>query len=262
MRFNRRSLLLGLPVAAGVAAIAGFLQPWLAHWLEVLTWDDTFCGNADNGDEQPVYSGSLLWWAFSSVVFGMWAASAALRWRSRNAELPVRDKRFAAAVCALAAAASVGSTATIIAAHGLVEQLTVQSGGDPCVGASAFDPVILYGSATGLGAAVAMLYFREFGVALATACAIGLLTYAATAIGGLFDPTVGDMAGPFDFAEVLSLWMPFNVAQSYTWIPLLGVVAVCAAAAYRRTRDLGLAIVAASIVVCVVFCGLVVSAPG
>jgi hypothetical protein len=261
MRIRSRRFLLGLAVAAIVPVLAGLLQPWSAHWTGALAWSDPFCGNADNGDEITVFSGSLAWWTFSAAVLGAWAGGGVVQWWSRRAKHRGIDRERAAALVMLAGAAALGSLATLAAAHGLAGRLIARSGGNACISSSAFDGAIVGAAVAGGLTAVLMLCFREFAIAMGTACSLAVIVYAAIAAGRRFDTSVGGLAGPFDFAEVLAIVMPFHRAQSYAWAPFTATILICGLAAYLRTRSLARSAVATGAVLLMVSCAAVIARP-
>jgi hypothetical protein len=255
MRLNARHLWIGIPAVALLSAAASFYQPVLAQRTDVLVWGESYCGSYDNGEIVGFYSGSVLWWTFTSAVLAVWLGGTLIHWWAGEAAAP--DPPLAA-VLALAGAGAVGGLTGIAAARGLVGAVISRYDERACIEAHHFDKAVWYGALAGLIITVLMLVVRECAIAIGTACALGLAVYAAVALGHVRDPAVGGRTAPFDFAEVLNIWMNYNDGLPFVTPLLAATVLLCGLVAYARTRDLGRSGFATAAVAVIVSCAFLV----
>jgi hypothetical protein len=177
-----------------------------------------------------------------------------IRWWTSEAAAP--DPPLAP-VLALAGAGEVGSLTGIAAARGLVGAVISRYDERACIESHHFDKAVWYGALAGL-ITLLMLIVRECAIAIGTACALGLAVHEAVALGHVRDPAVGGRTAPFDFAEVLNIWMNYNDGLPFVTPLLAATVLFCGPVAYARTRDLGRSGFATAAVAVIVYCAFLV----
>jgi hypothetical protein len=90
MRLDARHWWIGVPAVALLSAAASFYQPRLAQRTGVLVWGESYCGSYDNGELVGLYSGSVLWWTFTSAILTVGSAAPSFAGGRAKRRLPTR----------------------------------------------------------------------------------------------------------------------------------------------------------------------------